>query len=73
MATLADMIQMRDALFKARMNGAREVRDQNGETVIFKGDAEMARALAALDSEIAAAQRRPSNTIRFKTSKGLHR
>ncbi len=71
MATLGELIQMRAELFKARMNGAREIRDQNGETIVFKGDAEMARALAALDSEIAAAQRRPSNTIRFRTSKGL--
>jgi hypothetical protein len=71
MATLAELIEMRAALFKARMNGAREVRDQNGETVVFKSDGEMASALAALDSEIAAAQRRPSNTIRFRTSKGL--
>jgi hypothetical protein len=71
MATLAELIEMRAALFKARMNGAREVRDQNGETVVFQSDGEMASALAALDSEIAAAQRRPSNTIRFRTSKGL--
>jgi len=73
MATLADMIQMRDTLLRARSSGAREIRDQNGEVLIYNGDAEMARALAALDSEIAAAQRRPSNTIRFRTSKGLHR
>jgi hypothetical protein len=71
MATLADMIQMRDTLLRARASGAREIRDQNGEVLVYKGDAEMARALAALDSEIAAAQRRPSNTIRFRTSKGL--
>ena len=73
MATLAEMIQMRADLFKARMNGAREFRDQNGEAVVFKGDAEMARALAALDAQIAAAQRRPTNTFTFRTSKGLHR
>ena len=50
MATLAELTTMRAALFAARMNGAREFRDQNGETVVFKSDAEMARALAALDS-----------------------
>ncbi|MBL4768061.1 MAG: hypothetical protein JKY94_10155 [Rhodobacteraceae bacterium] len=48
-----------------------EFRDQNGEEVEFKSDAEMARALAALDSEIAAATQRPAHTIRFQTSKGL--
>lgn len=71
MATLAELTKMRADLFSARMSGARRFRDQNGEEVEFKSDAEMARALAALDSEIAAATQRPAHTIRFQTSKGL--
>jgi hypothetical protein len=71
MATVAELTKMRADLHAARMTGAREFRDQNGETVVYKSDSEMARALAALDAEIAAAQSRPPSTIRFKTSKGL--
>lgn len=68
MATLAELTTMRAALFAARMNGAREFRDQNGETVVFKSDAEMARALAALDAEISGAA--APRTLTFTTSKG---
>ena len=46
-------------------------RDQNGEPVTYKSDSEMARALAALDAEIAAASKRPASTILFRTSKGI--
>jgi hypothetical protein len=45
--------------------------DQNGEEVEYRSDSEMARALAALDAEIAAKSARPANTIHFKISKGL--
>lgn len=49
----------------------REVRDSNSEAITCKSDKEMAPALAALDCEIAAASKRPANTIQFKTSKGV--
>lgn len=51
--------------------GLRRVRDQNGEEVEYKTDAEMARALAALESEIMAAGKPAASTIVFKTSKGV--
>ncbi|MFV0333851.1 MAG: phage head-tail joining protein [Tropicimonas sp.] len=47
------------------------MRDQNGETITYKGDREMAAALAALDREIAQATGRAApTTLRFRTSKG---
>ncbi|NRP70196.1 hypothetical protein ILFOPFJJ_01074 [Ensifer psoraleae] len=70
-ASLQQLQAWRDALFAARLQGVREFRDQNGEAVSYKSDAEMARALAAADAAIAAAQTKPVNTILFKTSKGI--
>lgn len=71
MATLVEMTALRDRLFDARMSGVREVQDQNGERIVYRSDTEMARALAALDAAIAAAQAKPASTILFKTSKGI--
>lgn len=71
MASLADLTRWRDALFEARLQGVREFRDQNGETVVYKTDQQMAAALAAADAAIAAAKAKPSNTILFRTSKGI--
>lgn len=71
MAALADLISWRDALFKARLSGVREFKDQNGETVRYATDSEMVRAIAAADAAIAAANRSPSSSIRFITSKGI--
>lgn len=72
MAILAELTAWRDALFKARLGGVREFRDQNGETVSYKSDSEMARALAAADAAIAAAQSgKPASIIFLKTSKGI--
>jgi hypothetical protein len=72
MAILAELQAYRAALEAARYNGVREVRDSNGEAVVYRSDAEMARALAFLDSEIHAATTgtRPA-VVRFTTSKGL--
>jgi len=70
-ASLQQLQAWRDSLFEARLQGVREFRDQNGETVVYKSDAEMARALAAADAAIAAAQAKPVNTIYFRTSKGI--
>jgi hypothetical protein len=44
--------------------------DQNGEEVEYKSDSEMARALAALDAEIAAFTRPMPSSFHFTTSKG---
>ena len=69
--SLAQLAAARDALVTARSAGVRRFRDQNGEEVEYRSDSEMARALAALDAEIAGVQAKPPNTILFKTSKGL--
>jgi hypothetical protein len=69
--TLAQLTKSRDALMEARMSGARRFRDQNGEEVEFRSDAEMARALGALDAEIAKASGATTpRTLHFTTSKG---
>lgn len=68
-----DLRTLRAALVAARSNGLREVRDATGETIVYKSDAEMARALAALDAEILAQAvgHRPA-TMHVRTSKGLY-
>ena len=69
--TLAELTAARDALLRARAAGVRRVRDKSGEEVEYRSDAEMARALAALDSEISAASTAWPSTIYFHTSKGV--
>lgn len=69
--SLPELTSMRDALIRARMGGVREVKDQNGETLVYKSDAEMAAALASAERQIAAFSRAAPTTIRFKASKGL--
>jgi hypothetical protein len=68
---MGDLIRFRDDLRRARFNGIREVQDQNGERIVYRSDTELARALAAVEAEIAGAVSRPANTIRFRTSKGV--
>ena len=71
-ASTADLQQWRDTLFQARLSGIREVRDSNGETMIYRSDSEMAAALLAADSAISAIGRaRPVLSVRFSTSKGI--
>ena len=69
--SLPELVSARDDLLRARAQGVRRYTDQNGETVEYKSDREMATALAALDSEIAAATRRPATTFTIRTHKGL--
>lgn len=71
MATLADLIALRDRLKGARYAGVREVRDSNGESISYKSDGEMAKALAALDADIAAHQSHPRYITYPLTSKGI--
>ena len=66
----AALIEFRDRLIAARLNGIRSVTDQNGESVEYKSDQQMAAALAYVERLIAGQQ--PS-TIVFHTSKGLNR
>lgn len=71
MATPAQLREWRERLQDARFSGARVVQDSNGERVEYKSDSEMARALAAIDSEIAQLQQRRLSIVRFQTSKGI--
>lgn len=71
MATLAQLEEWRDRLKDARYSGVRSVRDSNGEEVQYRSDSELARALAALESEIAGAARPRQSIIYPLTSKGV--
>jgi hypothetical protein len=62
--------EWRDKLFEARMKNIREVRDANGEVVVFKSDSEMAAAIAAAERAMAAGARPHIHTVRFTSSKG---
>lgn len=69
--TVEQLTKARDDLIESRASGVRRVRDQNGEEVEYKSDAQMAAALAALDRQIAEATGQAApHTIRFHTSKG---
>ncbi|NUB25728.1 phage head-tail joining protein [Azospirillum brasilense] len=71
MATLADLIGMRDALEAARFSGVRKVVYGDTETE-YKSDAEMKRALLDLNRKITAASGPASSPfVTFSTSKGL--
>jgi hypothetical protein len=65
MASLAELQGWRNALFEARMQGVRTFTDQNGESVTFTSDREMAAAIAACDREIAGHAR--PHTIVFRS------
>ncbi len=71
--TVSELTTLRDGLAKARSNGVRRVRDQNGEEVTYSSDREMAAAIAALDREIAGHAKPIPNTILFNTSKGFEK
>lgn len=66
----SELETLRDALIRARAKGARELQ-MNGERVRYGSDAEMAAAIADLDSRIARASGRRPATIRFSASKGV--
>jgi hypothetical protein len=69
--SLPDLTTLRDSLIQARLGGVREVRDQNGETLTYKSDSEMAAALRDVERRIAEFGRAAPHTIIFATSKGL--
>ena len=70
MATLSKLLEYRESLEDARYSGTQRVRDSNGEEVEFRGERELARALAAVNRQIAAYDG-TARTIKFQTSKGL--
>ncbi|AUM72922.1 phage head-tail joining protein [Paracoccus jeotgali] len=63
--------QFREELQDARFSSVRSFTDSNGESVQYRSQAEIERAIAALDSEIAQLQRGRMALIRLQTSKGL--
>lgn len=71
MASLADLIKMRDALEDARFSGTRSTTYGDKE-VTYKSDAEMKAALLDLERKIAAASGTTCTPfVTFATSKGL--
>ncbi len=67
---VSELETMRDALIRARARGAREVQ-QGSERVRYGSDAEMATAIADLDSRIRTATKGRLSTIGFSSSKGI--
>lgn len=68
---VAELIELRDKLVRARLSGVRSIRDQNGETLEYKSDAEMRAAIDSIEFEIGRLTSARPHTIIFKTSKGL--
>lgn len=64
--------EYRDQLQDARFSGVQSITDQNGERLVYRTQAEIERAIAALDVELAALQnaRKPS-ILYLSTSKGV--
>lgn len=71
MATVSELRDFRDKLQDARFSGVQSFTDQNGEKLVYRTQAEIERAIAALDSEIAQLQRGRMALIRLQTTKGL--
>lgn len=67
---LSEMQSLRDELVRALARGERRVRDANGEEVEYASKGEMTRALAHIESRIAALQSARPNVIKFQVSKG---
>lgn len=69
--TVDQLTAWRDALVQARLSGVLRVRDAFRSEVEYKTDAEMERAIASANEQIAALTATPITTIKFTTSKGL--
>lgn len=69
--TVAELQTLRDSLVRNRANGIREFRDQNGETVTYKSDRELAAAIDSLEFEIGRMTAARPLTYIVRTSKGL--
>jgi len=73
MATIQELSEMRAALQASRSTGALRTTFRSGgteRTVEYKSDSQMAAALAAIDSEIAAASGTRVNTIQLSFERG---
>ncbi|WP_333830402.1 phage head-tail joining protein [Pararhodobacter sp.] len=71
MPDLTKLRDYREKLQEARFSGIRTIRDSNGEEVTYRSQAEMERAIAAIDAEISQLQRKRLSIVRFQTSKGV--
>lgn len=72
MATLSQLQEWRERLMDAKFSGVLIVTDSSGESIRYRSHAELAAALASLDSEIQrAGGNRPPSSIIFNTSKGI--
>lgn len=71
MASISKLREYRDQLQDARFSGVRTFRDSNGEEITYRSQAEIERAIAAIDSEIHHLQRGRNALIRLQSSKGL--
>lgn len=66
MLTLEELEGMRDALLRARYAGVRTA-EYDGEKIDYASDAEMRRALASLDRQIAERSgQKPVSVVRIK-------
>ena len=70
MATLADLLDYRERLEAARYSDTRRVKDANGEEIEYRSERELARALAAVNRQIAQ-YNGAARTVKFQTTKGL--
>lgn len=68
--SVEDLIQMRDALIRARAKGVKTLRT-GADSVEYKTDAEMTAAINDLDARIARASSTRTGLVRFRTSKGF--
>ncbi|WP_406735966.1 phage head-tail joining protein [Thioclava sp. GXIMD4215] len=71
MTSVTKLREYREQLQDARFSGVRSLTDQNGEAVQYRSQAEIERAIAAIDAEIATLTRGRQTLIRLQTSKGL--
>lgn len=71
MSSVQTLRDYREQLQDARFSGVRTFTDSNGESVTYRSQAEIERAIAAIDSEIAQLQRGRMALVRLQTSKGL--
>ncbi len=71
MTSVTKLREFREQLQDARFSGVRTFTDSNGESVSYRSQGEIERAIAALDSEIAALTRKRTGLILMQTSKGV--
>ncbi|WP_151719327.1 phage head-tail joining protein [Gemmobacter serpentinus] len=71
MSSVQSLREHREKLQDARFSGVRTFTDSNGESVTYRSQSEIERAIAAIDSEIFNLQRGRNALIRLQSSKGL--